>query len=332
MSTIEDRRHPTIRDIAELSGYSINTVSRALRGRGYVSPEAKRKILQVAESIGYFKDRTALSLRNRQSKIIGVIIVDNSNPFYADVLKGIEEEAYKEGYETILMNTYRDPEREKIALIRMIERRVDGIIITSTQQNWDFLLRVKRLGMNVVLVGSHHPGLISVRPDDVKAGYIATKHLIDMGHKNIIMLNSLPNKFTAQMRLKGYLQALNESNLTARVLNSSEGFDNAYRTMSEFLSSCDRNFTAVFCYNDIFAFATIKALKDHGWRVPEDVSVVGIDDLVFCSLISPPLTTIRIDRFQLGSDAFNMVINKIQVTEKVNSVELVRRESVKKLT
>lgn len=329
---IERRKHPTIKDIAELSGYSINTVSRALRGRGYVSPQAKKRILEVAESIGYFKDRTALSLRNRQSKIIGVIIVDNSNPFYADVLRGIEEEAYKEGYETILMNTYRDPEREKIALIRMIERRVDGIIITSTQQSWDFLLKVKELGMNVVLVGSHHPGLVSVRPDDVRAGYIATKHLIDMGHEKIIMLNSLPNKFTSQMRLKGYLRALEENGLTARVLNSSEGFDNAYRTMSEFLSSHGEDFTAVFCYNDIFAFATIKALKDRGLRVPDDVSVVGIDDLVFCSLISPPLTTVRIDRPQLGRDAFNLVIHKIQTSEKINDVELVCRESVKKLS
>lgn len=323
-------KRPTIKDIAALSGYSINTVSRALRGRGYVSAEAKQKILEIAEKIGYYKDKTALSLRNRQTKIIGVVIVDNSNPFYADVLRGIEEAAYAEGYETILVNTYRDPEREKAALVRLIERRVDGLIITSTQQNWDFLLRLRNTGVNIVLVGSHHEGLISVRPDDVKAGLLAANHLIEMGHRKIVMMNSLPHKFTSQMRLKGFLVGV-QGRAEFSVINSAEGFENAYSTFQRFLKNSWSGESAVFCYNDIFAYAVIKCLNDHGFRVPDDVSVVGIDDLVFSSIVSPPLTTVRIDRFLLGRTAFFGVLGKLDSEETLLDVELIVRKSVKQL-
>jgi len=327
---VKKAKRPTIKDIASLSGYSINTVSRALRGRGYVSAEAKQKILQIAEKIGYYKDKTALSLRNRQTRIIGVVIVDNSNPFYADVLRGIEEVAYAEGYETILVNSYRDPEREKAALIRLIERRVDGLIITSTQQNWDFLLWVRNTGINVVLVGSHHEGLLSVRPDDIKAGYLAAKHLVQMGHRKIVMLNSLPHKFTSQMRLKGFLNGAGDE-AQVRVINSAEGFENAYRTFEDFLKNLWSGETAVFCYNDIFAYAAIKCLNDQGLRVPEDMSVVGVDDLVFSSIVSPPLTTVRIDRFQLGRTAFQGVLGRLDREETIVDVELVVRNSVKRI-
>lgn len=322
----------TIKDIAKLSGYSINTVSRALNGNGYVSKQAKQKILEVAKNIGYYKDRTALSLRQKKTKIIGVIIVDNSNPFYADVLSGIEDAAYEKGFETILVNSYRDPEREKKAVVKMIERRVDGLIITSTQQNWELLLSAKQK-TNVVVVGSHYRGLKSVRPDDQKIGYIATKYLIQMGHKNIVMFNSLPEKFTSQFRQKGYQLAMEEAGLESHIINSAEGFENSYERFKEFFQQkSSRKFTAVLCYNDIFAYAVIKIAKDLKIDVPTQLSVMGIDDLVFSAIIDPPLTTVHIDRRKLGKLAFLSVIGENNTEETVIDVHLVERSSVARKT
>ncbi len=318
----------TIKDIAQLSGYSINTVSRALSGRGYVSQQAKQKILEIARNIGYYKDKTALSLRQRKTRIIGVVIVDNSNPFYADVLSGIEDAAYEKGFETILVNTYRDPERERTAVIKMIERRVDGIIITSTQRNWEFLLGVNHK-TNIVIVGSHFRGLKSVRPDDEKIGYIATEYLIQMGHENILMFNSLPEKFTSQFRQKGYSTAMKKAGLSQHIINSSEGFENSYGKFKEFLQTeLSKKITAVFCYNDIFAYAVINAAKEMKIKIPDQLSVVGVDDLVFSSIINPPLTTVHIDRKELGRQAFLSVIGENQVEENILDVKLIERSSV----
>ncbi|HEY8542333.1 MAG TPA: LacI family DNA-binding transcriptional regulator [Pseudothermotoga sp.] len=318
----------TIKDVARLSGYSINTVSRALSGKGYVSPQAKQKILEIARNIGYYKDRTALSLRQKRTKIIGVVIVDNSNPFYADVLSGIEDAAYEKGFETILVNTYRDPDRERTAVIKMIERRVDGIIITSTQRNWEFLLNVNHK-TNIVVVGSHYKGLKSVRPDDEKIGYIATKYLIQMGHKGILMFNSLPEKFTSQFRQKGYSSAMKEASLSEQIINSSEGFENSYRRFKDFLqTNLSKNITAVLCYNDIFAYAVINAAREMKMEIPKQLSVVGVDDLVFSSIIDPPLTTVHINRKELGRQAFLSVIGENDEEENVLDVQLIERSSV----
>ncbi len=321
-----DREEVTIKLIAKESGYSINTVSRALRGAKYVSKEAREKILAVAERLNYHKDLTALSLKTKKNKTIGIIVFDSSNPFYADVFCGVEDEARKNDYETILSNTYRDPERERQIIKRMLERRVEGIIITSTQKNWEYLKKVQQSGTRIIVIGSSCPGLISIRPDDQKGTKLSTEYLVSRGCKKIIMLNATKNKISAKLREEGYKSVLKKYGLDGKVFYLEEGFENVYNSFKEIVKS-GAHFDGIVCYNDIFAYAVLKVLKENGINVGKNVFVTGFDDIVFSTIIDPPLTTVRVDRYKLGVFAFKMLLNEEIQDSVVLDVELVVRNT-----
>ncbi|MEN3008843.1 LacI family DNA-binding transcriptional regulator [Pseudothermotoga sp.] len=326
------KKFVTIRDIAEEAGVSINTVSRALNNKPDVSQETKRKILEIARRLGYIRNSDAVSFRKGMTRTIGVVFEDSSNPFYAEVFKGIEVSARKYGYQVILMNTERDYINEIQAVDTLLQKRVDGIIISPTQFDSKDIEQLAKLNYPFVILGVHFEGnnLDEVYSNDFKGGYLATKHLLEKGRKKILMLNGYMYKSVAQMRYQGYLQALSEYGLQPYLMvEIEEGYESAFAKIMELK---DADFDAVFCFNDVFAIAILKAFRLLGKSVPRDVSVVGYDDISYAEFVQPPLTTVKIDKFLEGIVAFEMLYEKIlgmrtEPKQVILDVELVVRES-----
>ncbi|WP_448375042.1 LacI family DNA-binding transcriptional regulator [Fervidobacterium sp.] len=335
---VKRKNFATIKDVANASGFSINTVSRALSGRGYVKKETKEKILKIASELGYSRNCTASALRTRKTHLIGVVVVDNSNPFYADVIKGIELEARSYGYTIILMNTDRNYENEEKAINTLIQRRVEGLIITAVQSRTDDIVELVKNKIPNVIIGAKLENIPTnyVCSDDEYGGYLAAKHLLETGHREILFLNAVRYKYAARVREEGIRKALKTFSKKASldVIYSKEGFENAYETFQALLRKKKNRFRydSVICYNDVYAFAVIKILKDYGYKIPDDVSVIGFDDIHFSELIEPPLTTIRTDKIKLGTEAFKSLVKTIEygsISQVILPVELILRKSTK---
>lgn len=344
----KEQKFVTIKDIAIAAGVSVNTVSRALSNRGYVKKEKKEQIIKIAQELGYSRNCAASYLRTRRSNTIGVVVVDNSNPFYAEVVKGVETQARINGYSIILVNTDRSYENEVRAIQTLLQRRVDGLILCAVQSKTDDIKELVKKKIPTVVIGSiiNDINTSFVCSNDEMGGFLAMKHLLERGHKNILFLNAMNYKYAARLRERGARKAIedfqrfnqfNQSNTEIKfsVVNSLEGFQNAYNKFNEILFSRQFDFDAVLCYNDIYAYAVLKASREKGLRVPEDISVIGFDDIEFSSLLNPPLTTVGVDKFKLGSEAFNALIKNIYegtVSKVILPIYFVERESVKKKT
>ncbi|QAV32604.1 LacI family transcriptional regulator [Fervidobacterium changbaicum] len=330
------KKFVTIRDVAKAAGVSINTVSRALNNKPDINKETKEKVLKVAKELGYIKDATATSLRYGLTKVIGVILEDSSNPFYSEVLKAVEMAARRRGFNVIFMNTEKDYELEEEAVRTMLSRRVDGIIIAPTQEKSGDIQLLMKASVPFVILGVHFDEieLPEVYSNDVRGSYLAVSHLIERGRKKIVYLSGFLYKSVARMRLEGYRKALHEHLIPfdqSYVFEVEEGVENSYRKMIEIIES-GLEFDGVFCFNDISAIGAIQALREKGYLVPKDVSVVGYDDIAFAHFIQPRLTTVRIDKQREGEQAFELLYEMIKRKEIVNKqivldVELVVRET-----
>jgi len=317
----------TIRDVANAAGVSINTVSRALNGKPDINEETKKRVLKVARELGYVKDATALSLKYGLTRVIGVIFEDSSNPFFSEVFKGIEMKAREHNFNVILMNTEKNYDIEEDAIKTMISRRVDGLIITPTQERFEDIESLANLNIPTIILGVHFKELKlpEVHTDDVAGGFLATDYLIKKGRKRIVLLNGLSYKSVAQMRFEGYVNALRDNGikyLDELVYEIPEGVESAYNKTKEFLLSGLR-FDGMFCFNDIFAIGAIEALKEFGKRIPEDISVVGYDDISYAKYISPSLTTVAIDKILEGQTAFELLLESVKSKAKVSAKEIV---------
>jgi len=330
------KKYVTIKDIAKLAGVSVNTVSRALNNKPDVSEETKKRIIDIANELGYVKNFTASSLKQKESRIVGVVLADSSNPFYAEVLKGIEAAARKYGYQIILCNTEREYKIEEEMIKILIGRRVDGLIIGPVQTRNDDIKMLKNMNFPTVILGRHFEDIEidEIYNNEIKGGYLATKHLIARGRKRIIMLNGFLEKSPARMRLEGYRKALEDSNIPFdenMVFIGDIDFLDGYRRINDIINK-GVNFDAIFCYNDIMALGVIKALQEKRYKIPRDVSIVGYDDILYSELVNPPLTTIKIKKYELGFEAFRLLVNRLRgrrkkVKKVVLDVELVIRKS-----
>lgn len=332
-----EKKFITIKDVAKESGFSINTVSRALNDKPYVDAETKEKIIKVAKKLNYVKNTTATSLRYSKTKTVGVVFVDAYNPFYSEILKGIEISARKYDYQIILMNTDRNYKNEEKAIDTLIQRRVDGLIITAVQTQKNDLKRLEKMKFPTVLVGSHdeNSSICEIYIDDEKGGYIATEHLIERKRKKIFLFNTFEFKYVAKKREEGYKRALENYGIKydeKNIIKSTEGYENAYKTFYEYIEKNGLHMDALFCYNDIFALAALQVFKEKKIKVPKDIALVGFDNILFSKLSDPSITTINIDKFELGFKSFESLYYQMENKNKSRcskmfDVEIVIRES-----
>ncbi len=322
----------TIRQIAEVAGVSVNTVSRALNGKPDVNENTRQRVLEIAKELGYVPNRSALSLKKQKTHIVGVIVEDNANPFWAEVLKGVESAAKSHGYHVILVNTSRDYQEEVEGIQMLLERRVDGLLIAPNQEKYDDLFELKRLKVPFVIMGRHVKelediGVPMVYSDEVRGGYIATKHLIERGCKRIAFVGAQSYNTASQERCEGYRKALTEAGMEVNenlIKTGGIEIEGGYKTVMELLKK-GQQFDGIFAYNDLMAFGVLKALKESNLRVPDDIKVIGYDDIAYSSIINPSLTTMKMRKKLIGERSFNLLF---ELEEKiVLNTDLIQRES-----
>jgi len=304
-----------MQDVAREAGVSVNTVSRALAGKPDVSPETRARVLEVAERLGYRPNKLARGLRSNKTGTIGVVVTDIANPFFGALVKGVERAARQHDYSIILQDTDEDYEREREAIQVMLAERVDGLLITPVQTGTETIEELKEAGLPFVLLGRHFDDLETdyVVTDDVEGGFLATEHLIKLGHKRIAMINGPLHISSARERFQGYKKALDhygieldESIVSAGATTTEEGYE-----LTKSLLDRPARPTAIFAYSDFVAFGVMRAIREARLKVPEDVAVVGYDDVEFSSHLEVPLTTVKIPKGLLGERAVESLLNKI---------------------
>jgi len=329
-------KYITLKMVAERAGVSVNTASRAINNKLDINKETKKRILKVAQELGYVRNDTAVALRTKKTGTIGVVIADNRNPFYAEVLNGMEVAARGKNYHIILANTQRDYRKEEEAINLLLAKRVDGLLITPVQDRDDDIKNLIEANIPFVVVGRDFENIEvdAVYNDEVKGGFLATEYLIKKGHKKIALINGFLYKSPAKGRLEGYKKALNKyripldnSLISVGDINIEDGYERTKQMLEKIL-----DFTAIFAYNDMMAFGSMQAIKEKGLRIPEDIGLIGYDDILFSSLISPALTTIRLKKQELGVKSVKLLFSRIngnrKKTKKVMlGVELVVRET-----
>lgn len=309
------KRGTTLKDIAARTGYSVNTVSRALRGKDDISEETIEKIKEAASEMGYINNTIASSLRLGYTNTLAIILGDISNPHFAIMTKEIENHARERGYLAFLFNTNEDKQVEREAIRIAIHKNVDGIIICPTQvddENIDFL---KSSGIPFILIGrkSEDPEVSYVVCDDVLGGYLATRYLLNSGHQRILLLNGPSYISSSRERYEGYRKALTEKNLpedSSLVRQLSLQNSNLDTTLENVFSD-GVDFTAIFAFSDSIAWSTWCWLDNHGYRVPEDYSLIGFDHIQSRMAIPFALATISSYKTQMSITAVDCILKLI---------------------
>ena len=328
-----DAKAASIKDIARAACVSHPTVSRALCNSPLVNKKTAEKIRRIARDLGYRPSAAARSLVTRRSHTIGVVVTNIADPFVAGVVSGIEETADEHGFSVFLANSNAEPEREVRVVRSFEERRVDGIIVTASRVGAQYVPLLSHMQVPIVLLNNQHPSRFahSVMIANTEASTDATLHLIGLGHRRIAYVGDRGGYQSEAERLSGYKAALKSARLRfdRKLVVQGDGKPEAARQAMAKLLALPEPPTAVFCYNDLTALGAIRQIRDCGLRVPDDISVVGFDDLYISQYMDPPLTTIHQPMRQMGCMAMQTLLRIFAGTEdgqdiKVPGVLIVR--------
>ncbi len=323
----------SIKDIAKAAGVSHSTVSRALSNNPLVAEATRGRIQKIARDLAYTPNAIARGLVTQHTRTVGVIVTALTDPFAGEIFRGIEEVAADNDYRLFLGTSHADPVHEVNLVKGLREWRVDGVIVASSRVGSLYMPLLKEIGVPIVLINNQHGGpfIQSVGVDNVASACIATRHLIEQGHRVIGYMKGPPEHASSDDRLLGYRRALAQAHIPfdPSLVQSGNGrVDGGVQALG-FLSRSPVP-TAIFCYNDMTAIGALRALKARGLRVPQDISLVGFDDIEFASYVDPPLTTICQPKDEMGRLAMQMVIDLLHgktITDVLMPGELVVRES-----
>lgn len=312
----------TLKDIAVELNLSINTVSRALRDMPNIKDETKLIIKAAADKMGYRINLAASMLRTNRSRAIGVIVSDIANPVFSGMVKGIEFAVKKANYSMILSFSNENYAEEVSAVANMYQRNVDGIILFPTMVKDGIVHELLEKEVPFVLVGRKFHDITTnlVINDDMHGGYLAAEHLYSRGHRKFLYIVGPTYLSSAIDRLEGFKQYLIECGLSVNaveVLETNACWQGGYDTMKELIRK-GFEATAAFVFSDFMAIGVLKALRENNIRVPEDMAVMGYDDIDFCELTVPSLTTIDLSKFRLGRRALELLLQQID-TQSSNS-------------
>ena len=309
---------PSIKDIARKAGVSHCTVSRALHHSPLINPKTAERIREIARRSGYVPNEVARSLVSRSTHTVGVVVTTIADPFIGEVVEGIENIANQRGYSVILANSQADPELEMKVVDSFTQRRVDGILVTASRVG---ALHGKRLaGTNVPIVLINNQRLeqqpagertYSVGIDNVGATRDIVGHLIQLGHRRIAYIGDRLGYHSDEERFSGYRATLKASGIpfdSKLVLRGDGKPEEGERAAAELLALPNPP-TAIFCYNDMTALGALRAAAERSLRVPQDVAIAGFDDLFVASYTTPPLTTIRQPKQEMGRRAMSILLD-----------------------
>jgi LacI family transcriptional regulator len=332
---------PTIKDIAKKAGVSIATVSFVINKTKPISKETKNRVVRTIKSLNYHPSKSARSLVTGNTGNIGFILTDDhflrTEPFYTRIFLGTEFEARSAGYYILLTSIRSDFNKEDILPRFILNKSVDGIIIAGKIPH-NLLERLSSYKLPTVFVDYIPPtnGCPLVLIDNIQGGLLATNHLINLGHKNIAFISSDISHSSFSDRLNGYRQALESAKIPIKnnliITNSNYQGRQAGFNLAKKLFTSNKEVTAVFAANDAMAIGVMRYLNTKGYKVPEDVSVIGFDDIEADLLLDPSLSTIRVPKIELGVEALKLLVNTLKNKKSLPKkilvpVELMIRES-----
>lgn len=331
----------TIKDIAKLADVSITTVSRVVNNKSNgVGEETRQRIQKIMSDLNYHPNRVAIGLVTKKTNILGLVLPDITNPFFPEIVRGVEDTAALYGYNIILCNSDDNEKKERTYIQILKEKCVDGIIYTGVLSNSDKNLNVL-YDYNIPFVmmdrSIDNTGVPVVYTDGETGMYNMIKYIISLGHKRIAYISGSRGSSPGDMRFKGYKKALNEENIDIDYSIIKEGnykIKSGIECMTSLLNS-GREFTAVACANDLMAVGALDALNSRKIRVPEEISISGYDNIYLSNVTCPKLTTVAQPTYEMGCESTKMLINLIEKKEIVEkkvilSSEIKIRESVTK--
>jgi DNA-binding LacI/PurR family transcriptional regulator len=307
----------TIKDIAHKVGVAHTTVSRALRGNPLISSATTERIRQIALEMGYRPSAAARSLKTNRSLMLGVVVSNMDDPFFSEILQGIEDGVQQSGYSLFVAASQRDPLREQKIVQAMVEHRADGVIICSTSFSVSQAHMLLEYGRPIVVINNQsvEDYRYSIFHDDVDGSRQVAHHLIDLGHQKIAYLGNASSGRTTYDRLSGYQQEMISANLPILngYIHEAQGGspEEGAKAAAHFLGLPERP-TAVMCYNDMMAIGFLQSLSMAGVCVPRDCSVTGFDNIVFSAYTQPPLTTFDQPKRYIGAEAARLLLNLLQ--------------------
>jgi LacI family transcriptional regulator len=307
----------TIRDIARLAGVSVATVSGVLNNKPTVKPALVDRVKKAMDALDYHPDQVARSLRMRHTNTVGMVIADVTNPFFTDVIRGVEKEAQSNGYSVILCDSNEDPALERHYLSTLFSRRVDGVLLAPTSSPSAHEPRVHKR-FPIVLIDRIPLGYTgdAVMTDSFSAAYDGTRHLIELGHRQIAIITGQLNLSNGLDRLEGFRWALQEEHLALPDKYVQQGdfqLESGYRSGLE-LMRLPVPPTAIFSCNNKMTLGLMRALGELHVRCPDAVSVLGFDDFEWSAYFTPRLTTIAQASNEMGRQAMQLLLRKLQAT------------------
>ena len=326
----------TIRDVAKIANVSISTVSHVINKTRYVSPETRERVEDAIQQLNYKHNRLARSLRNRKTNTIGVLLPNSANPYFAEILAGIEAAGYANDYHIIMGNANDDPKRELTYLGVLLSRQVDGILLISTGSYEQSMQLLSENNIPVVMIDRSVDleSVDEIFTDNRGGGEMATAHLVNLGHRRIGCITGPSFLTPSASRVQGYRDALTKAGIAIDddliVMGDFQhkgGYDAAMALLQHVQSP-----TAIFACNDMMAVGAVAAIQERGLRVPQDVSVIGYDDIPLASYTNPRLTTIAQPARELGHLAVERLLErfkdqKLDTRHDILPVQLIERHS-----
>lgn len=311
--TAGSRPTPTIRDVARTAGVSIATVSRVINDTGHaVSATTRERVLAAVRDLDFHPNAVAKSLSKRTAETIGVVIPDISNPYYAEIVRGIQDGAEEAGYTPILQNTDRSPRKVMSGMALFREKLADGVIFVGGElPEADIQAFINRKPIPGVVIGRQEVPLPSVQVDNAGAAGDVVCHLTSLGHTRIGFLAGLENSHTMADRVRGFREAMEGHDCPADDRLISWGLpttDDGYRRTHELLNAASPKPSALVAGSDQLAMGAVRAVTERGFGVPQDLAIVGFDNIELAPFFCPPLTTVDIPRYQIGAAAIRILL------------------------
>jgi LacI family transcriptional regulator len=322
-------RAPTIRDVASRAGVSVATASNVVNGNRPVGEASRRSVVAAIAALGYRLDRSASALRGKSTRLVGMVVPDITNVFFASLVHGVEALAERDGYDLLIVSSSEDAAKERRRIEALIARRIDGLIIVPASDDSMAAVRDDAATVRLppaVLVdrGARAPGFDAVRADCDAGGYAAARHLIDLGHRDIAILAHSKRLENVEQRIAGARRALAEAGLErrARVIYGGDDLESLRGATELELHRADRP-TAIFALTNVCALASIKAARGLNLEIPGDVSIIGFDEFDWMLALRPYLTTVAQPVEDFASVAWRLLMLRLSAGEKsVERVEL----------
>jgi LacI family transcriptional regulator len=307
----------TLADVAKKAGVNVSTVSRSLNREteSQVSKSTVKKIRKIAEEMQYTPNTVARGLRTRKSMTIGVIIPDLTNPIFPPIVRGIDSVLFSRGYSALVVNTDNNAEIEDALFDSLMERQVDGLIIATGHTERGMIAKYHNQGVKAVMVNREASGVPypSVIGEDAAGITAALEHLANLGHKKILHLAGPTALSTSSVRSVAFSETAKRLKLDTKIIKASALSVAAGEfAMNKFLDASPKSVTAVLAGNDLLALGVFHVLRKHGLKAPQDMSVIGFNNMAFSEDFSPSLTTINAPHFEMGAESARLLINQIE--------------------